>query len=674
MGRVDHIIRQATDVEQMMSDVLQTMLDMFKTDRAWLLYPCDPEAESWSVPMERTRPEYPGALALGEDIPMLPEISNMFNEVLDKDDVITIDYRDPASARETAERFSILTQIHMALHPPTGEPWMFGMHQCSYQRDWTSEEKDLFREIGRRLGDGLGSLLALRDLRASEERWRSLTMHSPDHVMLIDGDGTIRFCNYTLPELSIEQVLGTSIYDYIPKQFRQTAADCFKQVVESQLPGTYEAEYNAGDGTVICFETRVAPVLDQGDTLILNSHDITKRKRAEEELRHLRSYLSNIINSMPSVLVGVDPDGIITQWNLEAERSTGLSTKQAVGQPLDKAIPRLSAEMMRVRQAIAEGRGQTVPKRIGRKHSGETVYEDITVYPLIANGVKGAVIRVDDVTERVRMEEMMVQSEKMLSVGGLAAGMAHEINNPLAAMMQNADVMRNRLTNENLPGNRRAAEAAGISMEAVHAFVQDRDIPHMIAMINESGRRVAEIVKNMFSFSHKSNMVSSSHDVAELLDRTLELAATDYDLKKHYDFKTIKIVKEYAENLPFVPCEEAKIQQVLLNILKNGAQAMQGAGVEKAAFILRTHYDLERARVCVEIEDNGPGMDKATRRRIFEPFFTTKPVGTGTGLGLSVSYFIITENHGGEMDVVSEPGQGTNFIIRLPVERRRGKI
>jgi signal transduction histidine kinase len=164
----------------------------------------------------------------------------------------------------------------------------------------------------------------------------------------------------------------------------------------------------------------------------------------------------------------------------------------------------------------------------------------------------------------------------------------------------------------------------------------------------------------------------SDFGLEELLDKTAELAATDYDLKKQYDFKKIEIQREYAGNLPAVPCEGAKIQQVLLNILRNGAQAMQAAGVQSPRFIFRTGFDDERNMAIVEIEDNGPGMDDETRKRVFEPFFTTKPAGVGTGLGLSVSYFIITENHDGEMEVESRPGTGAKFIIRLPVKGKTG--
>jgi len=394
--------------------------------------------------------------------------------------------------------------------------------------------------------------------------------------------------------------------------------------------------------------------------------EIVDHKQAREQLVQLKNYLRNIIDSMPSVLIGVDQDAKVTQWNNKAQQATGMAAADALGQPLTQAFSRLSVEVERIHKAIKTRQKQTDLKR-PYQQDGMTHYEDITIYPLIADGVEGAVIRLDDITEQIRQEEMMIQSEKMLSVGGLAAGMAHEINNPLAGIMQTISVMKNRLSSIDMPANLRAAKAAGLDMQAITAYMEDRGILSMATNIDESGQRVAEIVNNMLSFARKSDAVTSSHSMTELLDKTLELAACDYDLKKQYDFKAIEIVRQYAEDLPPVPCEGAKIQQVLLNILRNGAQAMQMAGIEKPAFIIRTRLENDRKMVCVEIEDNGPGMDEITLKRVFEPFFTTKPIGVGTGLGLSVSFFIITENHGGEMSVKSTPGSGATFIIRLPL-------
>lgn len=399
-----------------------------------------------------------------------------------------------------------------------------------------------------------------------------------------------------------------------------------------------------------------------------------QRDRKERELRSLRQYLGNIIDSMPSVLVGVDTDIRVTQWNKTAEQVTGITAQDAHGKKLADVFPGMLHWIEGISKSIST-RQIKEERKIPRVTENGICFEDVTIYPLAASGVEGAVIRVDDVTEKVRLEEMMVQSEKTMFIGGLAAGMAHEINNPLAGIMQTANVIANRLDeNLTIPANLKAAEAAGTTMEAIRGFMDARGIPRMLKTINESGQRVADIVENMLSFARKGDSVFSLNDMAVLLDRTLELAATDYDLKKQYDFKTIKVEKEYDLTLPPVPCEGSKIQQVLLNILRNGAQAMQEVKDNKPLFIIRTRFEKERNMACVEIEDNGPGMDDETCKRAFEPFFTTKPMGVGTGLGLSVSYFIITENHNGELDVKGGAGTGAKFIIRLPLNREERAI
>ncbi|CCK81136.1 PocR ligand-binding domain-containing protein [Desulfobacula toluolica] len=391
-----------------------------------------------------------------------------------------------------------------------------------------------------------------------------------------------------------------------------------------------------------------------------------KKKIAEGEVNHLRNYLSNIFDSMPSVLVGVDDEFKVTQWNRTASKITGISANDAKGKIFSDVLPGMNIEMETITESIQARETRHLLKK-PRKLKNETCYEDITIYPLIANGIKGVVIRIDDVTQNVRMEEMMIQNEKMLSIGGLAAGMAHEINNPLAGMLQTANVMSNRLINCELPANLDAAHKSGTTMENIKQFMEIRGIYNMINAINKSGQRVSNIIDNMLNFVRKSDGRFSCFSISELIDKTLELAESDYDLKKKCDFKRIDIKKEYADNIPPVPCEGAKIQQVLLNIFRNGFQAMQENKENKPRFIVRTWCEKSQKMVCIEIEDNGTGMDEGTKKKIFEPFFTTKPVGSGTGLGLFVSYFIITENHGGQMEVDSTLGQGTKFIIRLPI-------
>jgi PAS domain S-box-containing protein len=480
-----------------------------------------------------------------------------------------------------------------------------------------------------------------------------------------------------------EKVLGLSTEEMPTLQIQQLVDAGDRELVSQKMQEVFQQGYADLEANIVTkrgekipFHLTGVSMSVEGEVYLVGTGtDITDRQRAEEEMRRLRNYLANIIDSMPSVLVGVDGNGCVTQWNTAAERMTGLKAEVARGQRLDQVLPLLGRNLEKVRQAMRDRTVQAEIK-VPRVLDGDLRYEDVTVYPLATNGVEGAVIRVDDVTERVRIEEMMVQSEKMLSVGGLAAGMAHEINNPLGVILQASQNVLRRVSPE-LAANARVAEECGTTLEAVRDYLEKREIPVFLEDIRQSGRRAAEIVSNMLRFSRKSEGGGSSADLRELLDRTVELAGSDYDLKKKQDFRQIEMVREYQPDVPPVVCQPNQIQQVFLNILRNGTEAMrepraksQEQGVKKATprFILRVMREGEMVRV--EIEDNGPGMDEATRKRVFEPFFTTKPPGVGTGLGMSVSYFIITEEHRGRIAVESIPGAGSRFIIQLPVEER----
>jgi len=411
---------------------------------------------------------------------------------------------------------------------------------------------------------------------------------------------------------------------------------------------------------------------DQVVGAVVSFQDITERRHTAREMRRIRSYLKNIIDSMPSILIGVDIDGRVTEWNQGAEKASGISQAAAQGRSFTELLPQLEAQLEQVQEAI-RNRRTVRNERFIYEADGQTRYADVIVYPLVANGAIGAVIRVDDITNRVRIEQMMVQTEKMMSVGGLAAGMAHEINNPLSAVLQSCQNILRRLSPE-LAANRQAAGEIGVDLDKVWQYLERRGIVRFLKGIQEAGSRATRIVMDMLAFSRRSNAEFMPIHAKEMLDTVIRLATSDYDLKKNYDFRRISIVCEYDPELGEIRCDRTEIEQVLLNLIKNAAQAMTENGLESPRITLRTRR--EGTDACIEVEDNGPGMDEATCRRVFEPFFTTKPVGVGTGLGLSVSYFIVKEQHQGDISVVSAPGQGACFTIRLPLvgTRRRREV
>ncbi|WP_461210419.1 cache domain-containing protein [Desulfocurvus sp. DL9XJH121] len=270
-----------------------------------------------------------------------------------------------------------------------------------------------------------------------------------------------------------------------------------------------------------------------------------------------------------------------------------------------------------------------------------------------------------DVTQRIQTQEILVQSEKMQSVGGLAAGMAHEINNPLGGILQGVQNMERRL-DPNFPANQKAAMEVGCDLEAMNRYLHKRRIRDTMDGIREMGARAAEIVSRMLNFTRKSESRIAWHRLDDLVNAALDLAYSDYDLKKLYGFRDVDIVRDFDLTLPEISCTETEIQQVVLNIVTNAAQAMTQAGTEHPRITLRTRREDDYA--VLVIEDNGPGMDEETGRQVFEPFFTTREPGKGTGLGLSSAYFIITVHHGGSILVHSKPGQGATFTILLPIE------
>jgi PAS domain S-box-containing protein len=405
-----------------------------------------------------------------------------------------------------------------------------------------------------------------------------------------------------------------------------------------------------------------------------------EKRRSEKALRKSEQQLSIHLKKTPVGSITWDMDFKAIKWNPAAEKIFGYTKEEAMGKhPSELIVPTQFKEATNKYfddMVTRKGGGEQISGKNNRKDGKKILCNWYNTALTDADGkVTGVASLINDITEIKQTEELMIQTEKMVSMGSLAAGIAHEINNPLAGMLQAANVITLRFTSLGMAANHKACEEAGTNMDAIASYIEKRGILRMVTIINESGVRIAEIIANMLGFARKGDTSVSNHNPVDLLDKILKLAATEYDLKEHYAFRAIEIEKEYEENLPLVRCEGAKIQQVLLNILRNGAQAMQeniaAKSKYKPKFILRMSHQLKSDMLCIEIEDNGPGMDEDTSKRIFEPFFTTKPVGAGTGLGLSLSYYIITENHGGEMFVESDIGSGTKFIIMLPLNGTR---
>jgi len=267
---------------------------------------------------------------------------------------------------------------------------------------------------------------------------------------------------------------------------------------------------------------------------------------------------------------------------------------------------------------------------------------------------------IEDVKER---ESQLIQSEKMASIGQLAAGMAHEINNPIGFIKSNlqtfSDYAEDLSTyiHEALEavheGGGKEKNIAKSAKEMNISFIID-DLKSLVSESMEGVQRIQHIVQNVKTFAHKGEGEKEKVELSNVLDGACTLAWNEIKYKA-------KVEKEFQEGLE-IDCYPIQLGQVVLNLLVNAAQAIEGKD-GKIRIATRKEGDM----AVIEVSDNGSGMSEEVRKRIFEPFYTTKAVGKGTGLGLSIAYSIVVEKHMGEINVHSVLGEGTTFTMKLPI-------
>jgi len=308
MDKVNRAIQGTNDLEQMMSDVLDSVLSIFECDRAYLMYPCDPEAESWVIPMERTTPDYRGAKTLGVDLSNDSGVAGKLRLLLSSDGPVNMGTGTPYMlSGTTAEQFSIRSMMAMAVYPKVGKPWEFGIHQCSYGRVWNPEEERLLKEIGRRLADALTSLLSHRDLQESEAKYRRIVDTANEGIWMLGEDLLTTFVNGRMAEMigyQVEEMIGRPLTDFI---FEEDTPDYHRRM-DNRRRGVsehYELRFRCRDGQTVWTLASATPLLDEqrnfeGSFAMFT--DITKRKRAEDALLRLTEELEERVKERTAEL------------------------------------------------------------------------------------------------------------------------------------------------------------------------------------------------------------------------------------------------------------------------------------------------------------------------------------------------------------------------------------
>ena len=349
------------------------------------------------------------------------------------------------------------------------------------------------------------------------------------------------------------------------------------------------------------------------------------------EIARLKDFSENIVESLNIGVLAVDLSGIVESWNTRMEQLFGVTRAEAVGRKLDSLLPaELAAEII-ARSGEEQVTG-IYKQRL--QHQGKLLTMNVSITPLVSKSGEriGRLLLFDDVTQRERMEEQMSQTEKLTSLGLLAAGVAHEVNTPLAVISNYIQMLAKQMPED----------------DPRHSIIEK---------IVKQTFRASEIVNNLLNFSRTGAAELANIDVNRVVEETLSLVA--HPLKT----SQIQVVKNLGDALPSVRGSANKLQQVFLNLFLNARDAMPSGGM------LEVKTAAHNGSVEIEIVDTGAGIPREHIHKIFDPFFTTKATGRGTGLGLSVSYGIIKE-HAGKIDVRSTPGKGTSFHVEFPAVRK----
>jgi PAS domain S-box-containing protein len=400
-------------------------------------------------------------------------------------------------------------------------------------------------------------------------------------------------------------------------------------------------------------------ILNDNFNAMTNDLEISQKRLIEAQAR-----TRAIIDSMPSMIIGLNKELKITDWNKKIQEFNGVEIEQALQKDFMELVPEYQFVRPMLEKAIRERTTEFSSKQ-SIYHDNKRYYQDILVYPIALNGEIGAVVRIDDVTGKMQLEKVIVQTEKLSSVGTLASGMAHQMNGPVGAISQNIQNIHRRI-DPNLQANKEIATELSLDLHVLHQYLEKRKITSFLGQMEQSAQDVSIMLTNLMQFSKPSSSIKESVSLEKILSHVLTLAKSDYDLSKKMHFEQINIDVCMEEELPAVYGSVAQLEQVFLNLIKFSAQNMQYQDSDRK---IRIQSQVCEDSVEIKIIDNGPILDENTKKHIFDPLFTQQKDGESILMGLSVAHKMITENHLGALVVENNEPIGIIFTILLPKAR-----
>ncbi len=485
-------------------------------------------------------------------------------------------------------------------------------------------------------------------LAEAEKKYKNLVEAASDIIWEADTQGMYTFISPNIKELlgyEVEEVVGKKrTLDFTPKKELKKWLKRFKEAnAKRKTFAGFEVLHHHKNGTPLIFEVSGSPFFDNEGNFkgyVGINKDITERKRVAEELKESQEFSSSLMENSPNPKSVLNPDTSIRYVNPAFEKLTGYKTAEVVG--IKAPYPWWPKEGRRVmtqslKKAILSGGKKG--EHIFHKKNGEPFWVALNSAPVIyRKKLRYFLISWLDITDRKRAEEEKVELEqkahlasRLASVGEMASGIAHEINNPLTAVIGFAQL----LMDNDLP----------------------EEIKEDLTIIHKEAQRAAGVARNLLTFARKHAPSQQPTSINSIIEGVLSLRAYEQNVSN------IKINTKLASDLPEVMADYSQLQQVFINIILNAEAAMLEASNGGTLTITTQRFNHS---VRASFADDGPGIDKENLNRIFDPFFTTKEVGKGTGLGLSVCHGIIAE-HGGKIYARSKPSQGATFIVELPI-------
>ncbi len=433
LDEINKAIQGTSDIDQMMCNVLDTVLSIFACDRAFLLYPCNPDAASWRIPMERSKPDYPGAGAANHELPMTAEVAKTLRALLDNDGPVQFttnsNYELPL---DVAEQFTIKSYLGMAIYPKAGEPWQFGLHQCSHARMWSTSDKELFRVVGQRIADSLSVLLSYKELAENRIFLDNIFENIPNMIFVKNADD-LRFVrlNKAGEELlgyTQQELLGKNDYDFFTKEeadfFTAKDREVLKRKVLVDIP---EETIHTKDGEKV-LHTQKIPLYDSAGEpthLLGLSEDITERKQMEQALIKSEQMFRTLAENSPDNIARYDASSRTVYVNPTLEKTLGRLESELLGTtPVDNAmlyttpvnntiIDEFREYQDKINEVLQTGKETEMDMVMPDTGDGVRYHNIRFVAESGENGAITGVLAIGrDITERRQMEEALLIRER----------------------------------------------------------------------------------------------------------------------------------------------------------------------------------------------------------------------------------------------------------------------